>query len=353
MADTNKYNWTIKEWTAFYKEKNPTWSAAKLKTAATNALTKAAAEAKSNPTLKLSDDEIINDLKINHPQWAAWVLSHPELKSTIIKWAKTPSGPTQEQIDAAVYPTPIVQEYNSIQQNLDKLKALSPGEYKAKVDIATNIVDTEINKQGLTKTISAENRQKLIDAALNNAWSSADQRLIQAVGAYFNVGATKGLTSGTAAADVISQLKGLAADYMIPISDQTLDEMGKSISQGYTTLATQESWFKQQAASLYPFMAGTIDSTKPSVWFGPLKQLIVQNLDVPIGSIDFNDPSGKWMNLATVKDPATGANIARSNADAVKEMRTNPIYGYDKTPGGIQAGFAIGTKLRSLMGFGE
>lgn len=353
MADTNQYNWTLKDWTAYYKEKNPTWSPAKLKTAATNALTKKAAEVKANPTLKLSDDEIINDLKINHPQWAQWVLEHPELKKTVIAWSKIKGGPTQEQIDAAVYPTKIVQEYNSIQQNLDKLKALSPGEYKSRVDTATNIVDTEIARQGLKDVISTDNRQKIIDAALNNGWSSQDQRLTQAVGAYFSTKATKAAATGTYATNLASQLRAMATKYMIPMSDQTLEEMGKAIAQGNSTVADQESWFKQQAASLYPFMAGTIDTTSPETWFSPLRQLISSNLGVNPANVDFNDPSGKWMNLAVVRDPATGANVARSNADAVKEMRTNPIYGYDKTPGGIEAGFNIGTKLRAMMGFGE
>ena len=353
MADTNQYNWTLKDWTAYYKEKNPSWSASKIKSAATTALAKKADEVKSNPTLKLSDEEILNDLKINHPQWAQWIIEHPELKKNIITWAKIPGGPTQEQIDAAVYPTKIVQEYNSIQQNLDKLKALSPGEYKSRVDTATNIVDTEIARQGLKDTISSDNRQKLIDAALNNGWSSQDQRLTQAVGAYFSTKATKAAATGTYATNLASQLRALATKYMIPMSDQTLEEMGKAIAMGNSTVADQESWFKQQAASLYPFMAGTIDTTSPEIWFSPLRQLISQNLDVPVGSIDFNDPSGKWMNLAVVRDPNTGANVARSNADAIREMRQNPIYGYDKTPGGIEAGFSIGTKLRAMMGFGE
>jgi hypothetical protein len=58
------------------------------------------------------------------------------------------------------------------------------------------------------------------------------------------------------------------------------------------------------------------------------------------------------MNLAVMRDPITGANVARSNSDAIKEMRSNSIYGYDKTPGGIQAGFSIGQQIRSMMGFG-
>ena len=293
-----------------------------------------------------ADADILLSLQTNHPQWAQWVLSHPELKSTIIKWAKIPGGPTQEQIDAAIYPTEIVQEYSAIQQSLDKLKALSPGEYKKRVETATKAVDDVIAQKGVT--ITADNRQKLVDAALNNAWNVNSLELDKAVGAYFNV---KGAKIGEAT-NIVNELRGLAAKYMIPMADATLQEMGASIAKGLSTAKDQEAWFKQQASSLYPFMAGTMETTPPSTWFGPLKQLISTNLDVPVTSIDFTEPSGKWMNLAVMRDPATGANVARSNSDAIREMRTNTIYGYDTTPGGIQAGFDIGKQVRAMMGFG-
>jgi hypothetical protein len=346
MANPQKYNWTAKEWSAFYKKQNPTWSAAKIKTSATNAVAKMAAEKKDNPTVALTDSQIIASLETNHPQWAQWVLSVPELKKTVIEWAKIPGGPTQDQIDAAVYPTKIVQDWNAIQVSLSKLQALAPGEYKKRVDTATAAVDDVIAQKGVT--VTADNRQKLIDAALNNAWQVNSLELDKAVGAYFDIKTAK---IGEAT-NIIDELRSLAAKYMIPMSPGTLDEMGKSIAAGLSTAKDQEAWFKQQAASLYPFMAGTMDTTPPSIWFGPLKQLISTNLDIPVTSIDFNEPSGKWMNLAVVRDPDTGANVARSNSGAIKELRTNVVYGYDSTPGGIQAAFDIGTQIRSMMGFG-
>lgn len=346
MADPQKYSWTTKDWSAFYKEQHPEWTAAQIKKASANAVEKMAAEKKDNPTVGLSDTEILTSLQTNHPQWAQWVISHPELKKTIIEWAKIPGGPTQEMIDAAVYPTAIVQEYSAYQVSLDKLKALSPGEYKKRQDTAIKAVDDVIAQKGVT--VSAENRQKLIDAALNNAWQVNSLELDKAVGAYFDVKTAK-IGSAT---NTINALRALSAKYMLPMSDATLQEMGASISKGLSTVDDQEAWFKQQAASLYPFMAGTMETTPPANWFAPLKQLISTNLDVPVTSIDFNDPSGKWMNLAMTRDPATGANIARSNADAIKEMRSNPIYGYDTTPGGKAAAFDIGKQIRSMMGFG-
>lgn len=346
MADPQKYNWTTKEWSAFYKEQNPGWSAAKIKQSATAAVAKMAAEKKDNPKAALTDTEILTSLQVNHPQWAQWVISHPELKKTIIEWAKIPGGPTQEQIDAAVYPTDIVQQYSAYQISLDKLKALSPGEYKKRQQTAIQAVDDVITQKGVT--VDAASRDKLIEAALNNAWQVNSLELDKAVGAYFDVKTAK--IGG--ATNTINALKALSAKYMLPMSESTLQEMGASISKGLTTVDDQEAWFKSQAASLYPFMAGTIETTPPATWFAPLRQLISTNLDVPVTAIDFNDPSGKWMNLAMTRDPKTGANVARSNSDAIKEMRSNPIYGYDTSVGGKAAAFDIGKQLRSMMGFG-
>ena len=308
-------------------------------------LAKETAAAKAKATV--SDDAILKSLQTLHPQWAQWVISHPELKATVLKWAKIPGGPTQEQIDAAVYPTSIVQEYNSIQQNLDKLKALSPGEYKSRVNLATQIADGEITAQGVK--VSDADRQKLIDATLNNGWSSNSPLLKKAVGAFFDVATAK---TGTQSSTIIDQLNQLAKQYMVPISPDTLNTLGKEIAAGNTTVADQEVYFKNQAKSIYPFMAGTIDTTKPATWFSPLQQLISTNLEIPADSVDFNDPSGKWMHLATKVDPATGATVARSTSEAIKEMRSNPVYGYDKTQGAINSAYALGSQIRSMMGFG-
>jgi hypothetical protein len=346
MADPQKYNWTVKQWASFYKKNNPKWTPAQIKKASANAVVKMAAEKKNNPTVSLTDDEIIKSLQVNHPQWAQWVLSHPELKATIIKWSKIPGGPTQEEITAAIYPTKLVQEYSAYQIELDKLKALSPGEYKKRQETAMKAVDDVLAQKGIK--VSTSNRDKLIEAALNNGWQVNSLELDKAVGAFFDV-KTNEIGEAT---DIVGQLRKLAADYMVPMSEGSLQEMGASISKGLKTVANQEAWFKQQAAGLYPFMAGSIETTKPSLWFAPLKELISSNLDVNTTTIDFNDPSGKWMNLAVKKDPVTGANIARSNSEAITEMRSNPVYGYASTTGGKNAAFDIGTQVRSMMGFG-
>lgn len=140
---------------------------------------------------------------------------------------------------------------------------------------------------------------------------------------------------------------------MVPVNDSIVGTWAQAIQAGNKTAADAEKYFKDQAAGLYPFMAGTIDAVNPSTWFTPAKNLISSNLNINEAQIDFNDPSGKWMNAVTTRDPKTGAIIARTNADVIKEIRTNPIYGYDYTPGAISSAKDLGRQIKAMMGFGE
>ena len=282
--------------------------------------------AKTANTIANTLDIPLASINLNDPKWAG-LLSTKDAQGNAIPF-------TNDQIIATLKTDPA---YKALKSTTDL------------VTLATNIIDTEIAKQGVTKNITPEQRQKLIDTAVDQGWSSADQRLTQAVGAFFT---STDLAAGSSNANIVADLKTLASQYMIPMSDESLKEFGANIAKGTSTVANMESWFKDQAKSLYPFMAGTIDTIRPDTWFYPLKQLIATNLEVPVNSVDFTDPSGKWMNLATKRDPATGANVARSNSEAITEMRKNPIYGYDKTQGAMSAGFDIAKQIRSMMGFG-
>lgn len=293
----------------------------------------------------LTDDQILTALKTNHPQWAQWIIQNPELKKVIIAWAKIPGGPTQEQIDAAVYPTKLVQEYNANQQNLDKLKALSPGEYASQQAQAQADVNDFLTKSGITA--DAATKTAIFNQHFYQGLALTDPRITQELGSQYKATSTTG-TSAT----LTSDLTNLSNQYMIPIDSNTLQTWGTKIASGQATTQDFENTLKTQASGLYPFMAGSINAIKPDQYFSPLKSMIQQNLEVDPASVNFNDPSGKWMNLATVKDPKTGENVARTLTSSIQEMRTNPIYGYDNTQGAKDAAFNLGSQIRSMMGYG-
>jgi hypothetical protein len=336
-------------------------AAAAAKAKATAAKVAAAAKAKAATDAAAADAAILKDLAINHPQWSQWVTSHPELKNTIIAWAKIPGGPTQEQIDAAIFPTSLVQEYNSIQQNLDRLKALSPGEYKQRVINATNVVDNEIAKEGIT--ISADNHQKLVDAALNNAWGNGSTELVKAVSAYVDVATQKygsqvgpnavsAKTSGTVST-TLNDFATIAANYGIPVPTDPA-QLNEFIKQAVGPNGSEQAftdYAKAQAIQLYPWMKGSLDAGGTvKGYLNPLGTQIANTLGINAADINWQDP--KWSGLVTAYDPATKMSTPRNINDILTTIKTDPKYGYDKSMPAINNAYDLAANIKSIFGFG-
>jgi hypothetical protein len=296
-----------------------------------------------------TDQELIDKAKKTTP-WLVPLLTDPQHGKTYLQWARDAEAgnpPTAEQVRAATYNWDITQVWSANQASLFNLSLTNPGEYKKQQEATVAAIDKYITQSG--NPVTPEIRQELINDVFLKGWAPTDPRIPQIVAGTYDI--TKAKT-GTALS-ATDQVKGLASSYMVPVNDAVVGQWAQAIQAGTKTAADAEKYFKDQAAGLYPFMAGTIDAVNPSTWFSPAKNLISQNLGINENLIDFNDPSGKWMNAVTTRDPKTGAMVARTNADVIKEVRTNPIYGYDTTPGAISAAKDLGRQLKAMMGFGE
>ena len=337
-------------------------TAAQKAAAAAKAKAAAAAKAKADKAKAdaAADAAILADLSTNHPQWAQWITSHPELKNTILAWAKIPGGPTQEQIDAAIFPTNLVQEYNTFQQRLDKLKALSPGEYKYEVNQAGQWVDQEIASQGFS--VSADNRQKLIDATLNNGWTQGSKNLRDAVAAYFDssqklgsaVGAANvsSKTSGTASSTLADFAK-IASDYGIPVpTDPT--QLNDFVKQAIGSNGSEQAftdYAKAQAVQLYPWMKGSIDAGGTvKGYLAPIGTQIANTLGINAADINWQDP--KWSGLVTSYDPTSKIATPKNINDILTTVKTDPKYGYDQTMNAKNNAYDLAASLKATFGFG-
>jgi hypothetical protein len=118
---------------------------------------------------------------------------------------------------------------------------------------------------------------------------------------------------------------------MVPISDQAQQKWASDLMQGKVNDNDYMNYLKEQAKSLFPSMGAAIDSgVTPSQYTDPYKQIAAQTLQVPPDSVNFSDP--KWGKALFQIDPKTGARTAMSLADWGKTLRSDPVYGYAKTP---------------------
>ena len=318
------------------------------KTPAQIAKDKAAAVA----NLKLSNAALLKQMQTQTPWIYATYMSPdftPAMKATLLQWAKESAAgypPTAEETQAQTYKWPMTQLWSATQSSKFQESFTNPGQYKSELATTQAAVDAQIQASG--NKVDQATRDKIVNDVFLQGWSQNDPRIAQLIaGKYDSTKATTG-----SALNASDQVKSIASAYMMPITSDVLNKWAGALQSGTATTDDITKYFKDQAAGQYQFMAGSIDHITPSDWFAPAKTLISNNLEIPSSQIDFNDPSGKWLGLVTTKDPKTGATIARSNSDIVKEMRTNPVYGYDNTQGAKDAAFSLGSQIRSMMGYG-
>jgi hypothetical protein len=332
--------------------------------ALTAAQKKAAADAKvkAQADAKAADEAILTSLKINHPQWAQWIISNPELKATVLKWAKLPGGPTQEMIDAATYPTKLVQEYNNFQQRLDKLQALAPGQYKYEVGKANEWADAEIARQGFQ--VSSENHQKIVDAILTNGWGQGNQNIATTVASYFDIGTRRlgtelapnevsAKTSGTVSA-ALADFSKIASDYAIPVPtdpNQLNDFVKQAIGPNGSEQAFTD-YAKTQAIQLYPWMKGSIEAGGTvKGYFAPVGTQIANTLGINPADINWQDP--KWSGLVTSYDPVSKITAPRNINDILATVKTDPKYGYDTSLPAINNAYDLAASIKGIFGQGS
>jgi hypothetical protein len=200
--------------------------------------------------------------------------------------------------------------------------------------------------QSMGITIPKARLNQLTTTALFSGWSNL--QIQEAVGAEFRY--TPGQSyAGTAGAD-IQKFKKLASDYLVPLSDQTVGTWTKQALQGKINPDDFTGYLAEQAKTLFPWMAHAIDGgVTPDQYLSPYRQAAAQTLELDPNAINFNDP--KFMSLVQTVDPKTGQRTERGLANAMTEMRTNPVYGYDRTQGAKDQASAFAASLAHQFGY--
>ena len=125
----------------------------------------------------------------------------------------------------------------------------------------------------------------------------------------------------------VSGLKSAAAQWMVPVSDATLNKWSADIQAGNVTTDDFTTYLKEQAKSLFPTLAGAIDrGVTVQQYTDPYRQTAAQLLETDPTQIDLmHDP--KFSKALFNTDPKTGARTQMSLSDWQQYLRTTPDYG--------------------------
>lgn len=115
-----------------------------------------------------------------------------------------------------------------------------------------------------------------------------------------------------------------------------------------TSFAAYDSYIRQQAKQLFPTLAKFIDDGGDIVQYvEPYRQTAAQYLEIPVDSIDFMEP--KWRKLIDTVAP-DGQRRALALWESINLIRTDPVYGYDRTTGARTEAAQLATAISKQFG---
>jgi hypothetical protein len=166
----------------------------------------------------------------------------------------------------------------------------------------------------------------------------------------------QGKPLGGEAGTLYDSFSKMAGQYMVPQSQQAIGKWVQNSIHDYTQQfgfqpgaeSKYETYLKEQAAKLYPEMAGSIQAgITPYDFTDPYRQLAAKTLEIAPDSVDLTNP--KWsFALHQMSDKGTPQMMTLS--DFQRQIMANPTFGYQHTLGARDQAYQGAAQLLSIFG---
>lgn len=276
-----------------------------------------------------------------------WALDHPEIGPILRRHnATVQSGGTFDpsQLEAELMSTTWWRTTAAPARAWAKTTALDPAEaqrtlersYEQVWDIAHRLTDDWGAEALAFFEATAKNAVRL-------GWD--EQQIVSELMRYVpRAGLQTGMLRQTA-----DQLREMASQYATAVGDDWLFEQAKSVARGERTVQDAAAYFKDQALARFPSLRAAIEAGYTvRQYVEPYVQDTVRTLGVNPGEIDLSDP--KWSRMLDGAVGQNGERLAFSRDEWVAEIRTNSMYGWDRTQQARDEAIALRQGMRQRLG---
>jgi hypothetical protein len=254
-------------------------------------------------------------------------------------------GWSGDRIEAAIEQTPWWKTTAAPARQWQALQATDPATAQQKITqyqkwIADASAATGVKLEDVPGRLDTTGFQ-FFNRAVTEGWTQDQIRYELLAAAQGNGGGDL----GSAAA----QIKSMANDYGVPLSDQTVLQYAKQLGQGAISPDSVKGYLIQQSKSLFPSMTAALDrGVTVKQFVDPYIQLAQQELDVNPNDVSLTDQ--KWMNVLNQVDPKTGARVPMTMDQALSTFRTDAAWGYDGTAQARQSATTLAASLQQKFG---
>lgn len=272
--------------------------------------------------------------------YLASYLQDPTIGPILVQAAQ--QGWDTATLEGALSKTSWWQQTSNTARQFDAQQATDPASAQAAVAQVQASVQTLAGSLGIT--MDPSRMQALSLEATRFGWSQDQIKL--ALTAEGNYDPTK--AKGSVATSLL-QLQADAANYGVPMSQDTMQQWLQQINSGTQNQDGFKVYLQGQAKSLYPTMASAIDQgITPAQYFDPYKQAAANTLGIDPQSINFTDP--KWQAAIMQIDPKTGQRTPMSLDQWQQYIKGTPTYGYQYTTNGVNDAYNILAQIGQAMG---
>lgn len=289
----------------------------------------------------MTEEELDNAIRTNYP--SVWSLINQPGVRDVLRQAiegNWPSSRTQVMLQQ----TPYYTQTSDTQRQWDILLATDPATARQRGDAMTLQVLHAAQTLGIQ--LDPTQQWDMVTNALRNSWGAQEINHALLFGAAFTGLQTTGQGDIAGAA---ANVKALASNYGVPLSDQSATQWALGIKDGVVTSDSLTAYFIEQAKSRFPSLSAALDSgVTVKQYIDPYIQDAQQQLGVNPNDVNINDP--KWSVMLDGARDDKGNPVAMSRDQWVSTLRTDPRYGYDQTSQGQLAATQLATGLSQKFG---
>jgi len=194
--------------------------------------------------------------------------------------------------------------------------------------------------------IDATRLDRMSRASVVQGWT--EQQVTNAIAAEFDYKPANAY--GGVAGQTVDSFRQMAAAYLVPLSNQSLDKWTQNVLRGEATPEDFEAYAKSQAKSLFPELSDSIDrGVTVDDYLSPYREMAARTLEVSPEDVDWQSP--KWSKAIFQTDEKGGRKVM-GLADWQKTLRTDPKYQYDKTGEARDQASTLASNLLKTFGMG-